>query len=494
MKSKRREFLQAVGAGAAGFTLATPSPSSALERAGAPTATTPTARCCSSATTSPWWRPPTARCAASSCAAFTTSLACRTAPTPSGANRFMPPQKPKAWTDVFPALWWGNSAPQNMDNRYANRYASFRDRWNYDDVGEDCLRINVWTPAISDGRKRPVMFWIHGGGFTSGNAIEQDGYSGENFARLGDVVFCSINHRLGPLGFTNLAGAAGERFAASGNVGMLDIVAALEWVRDNIARFGGDPGNVTIMGQSGGGAKVCALTAMPVRHRALSQGGRAERRVAQDGRSRVRGEARRVRAEGSRPDGRGHRQAAGDALEGLPTPSPRRRSRSSPPRPPGLAAGLRRGFNPFVDGKDLPQHPYSPAAAPTAAAGPDDDLLDLPGAVRELGRFDAREHHHGPGGRAAEAAGRVRPGVRRQGARGRGFVREGVPGQEAGRDLDARQQQPSERGGPRRRRSPPSRPACTSPGSAGSRRCSTAACAHSTAWISASGTPTRISC
>ena len=181
----------------------------------------------------------------------------------SGANRFMPPQKPKSWTDVYPALSWGNSAPQNMENRYANKYASFRDHWNYDDVSEDCLRINVFTPAINDGKKRPVMFWIHGGGFTNGNGIEQDGYNGENFARLGNVVFCSINHRLGPLGYCNLAGVGGEKFAASGNVGMLDIVAALEWVRDNIANFGGDPGNVTIMGQSGGGAKVCILTAMP---------------------------------------------------------------------------------------------------------------------------------------------------------------------------------------------------------------------------------------
>src|SRR5262245_334849 len=170
----------------------------------------------------------------------------------SGANRFMAPQKPKPWTDVKPALWWGNTAPQNMDNRYANQYASFRDHWNYDDVSEDCLRLNVWTTALKDGKKRPVMFWIHGGGYTNGNAIEQDGYSGENLARTGEVVFVSINHRLGPLGYCNLAGVGGEKFAASGNVGQLDIVAALEWVRDNIANFGGDPGNVTIMGQSGG--------------------------------------------------------------------------------------------------------------------------------------------------------------------------------------------------------------------------------------------------
>src|SRR6478609_941446 len=180
----------------------------------------------------------------------------------SGENRFMPPQKPKAWTETFPALWWGNTAPQNMDKRYASPYYSFSDHWNYDDVSEDCLRLNVWTPAIKDGKKRPVMVWLHGGGYTNGNGIEQDGYNGENFSRRGDVVFVSLNHRLGPMGYANFSGVD-KKFAASGNVGMLDIVAALEWVRDNITNFGGDPGNVTIMGQSGGGAKVCVLTAMP---------------------------------------------------------------------------------------------------------------------------------------------------------------------------------------------------------------------------------------
>lgn len=101
----------------------------------------------------------------------------------SGSNRFMPPQKPKAWTDVYPALWLGNSAPQNMEGRYENKFASFRDHWNYDDVSEDCLRLNVFTPSVNNGKKRPVLFWIHGGGFTNGNGIEQDGYNGENFAR-----------------------------------------------------------------------------------------------------------------------------------------------------------------------------------------------------------------------------------------------------------------------------------------------------------------------
>lgn len=178
----------------------------------------------------------------------------------SGKNRFMPPQKPAPWTEIRPALWWGNSAPQIMEKRYANTYASFVDHWNYDDVSEDCLKINVWTPAI-DSQKRPVLVWLHGGGFVNGNAIEQDGYNGENISRLGNIVFCSLNHRLGALGYSHLKAAGGH--PASGNVGNLDMVLALEWVKNNIANFGGDPNNVTIMGQSGGGSKVTTLMNMP---------------------------------------------------------------------------------------------------------------------------------------------------------------------------------------------------------------------------------------
>ena len=286
----------------------------------------------------------------------------------SGANRFMPPRKPKPWSDVFPALWWGNTAPQNMENRYANKFASFRDHWNYDDVSEDCLRINVFTPSVSDGKKRPVLFWIHGGGFTNGNGIEQDGYNGENLARMGNVVFCSINHRLGPLGFCNLAGVGGEKFAASGNVGMLDIVAALEWVRDNIANFGGDPGNVTIMGQSGGGAKVCILTAMP------SAKGLFHKAVVLSGASR-----RAAEKESSEKLGLAVAKEAGlapgdlDKLQAMPWKdfyAIATRAQQNLAREAGPGAGLTRGFSPVVDGSILPQHPYDPVAAPTAAGVP----------------------------------------------------------------------------------------------------------------------------
>jgi para-nitrobenzyl esterase len=286
----------------------------------------------------------------------------------SGGNRFMPPQKPKPWTNVYPALWWGTSAPQNMDNRYANKYASFRDHWNYDDVSEDCLRINVFTPALDTSKKRPVLFWIHGGGFTAGNGIEQDGYNGENFARFGDVVFCSINHRLGPLGFTNLAGVGGEKFAASGNVGMLDIVAALEWVRDNIANFGGDPGNVTIMGQSGGGAKVCVLTAMP------SAKGLFHKAVVLSGASRKAGDKTYSENLGAAVvKEAGLTSADLDKLQAMPwkefytfaTKAQQEMAKNS-----GPGGGMTRGFGPVVDGTILPQNPYDPVAAPTAADVP----------------------------------------------------------------------------------------------------------------------------
>ncbi|HSW40644.1 MAG TPA: carboxylesterase family protein [Acidobacteriota bacterium] len=287
----------------------------------------------------------------------------------SGANRFMPPRNPAPWNDVYPALWWGDSAPQNMENKYANPYYSFRDRWNYHDVSENCLRINVFTPAINDGRKRPVMLWLHGGGFTSGNGIEHDGYNGENFARFGDAVFCSLNHRLGPLGYANLGGVGGERFAASGNAGMLDIVAALEWIRDNIAGFGGDPGNVTIMGQSGGGAKVCILTAMPsaegLFHKAVVLSGAGlragEREYSEKLGAYVLNEA-------------GLRAGQIDLLQEMPWQNYYAlavRAQQKLSMETAAAGGMmRRGFSPFVDGSILPQHPYVPEPAPTAARVP----------------------------------------------------------------------------------------------------------------------------
>jgi para-nitrobenzyl esterase len=283
----------------------------------------------------------------------------------SGENRFMPPQKPAAWTEVLPAVWWGNTAPQNMDKRYANKVASFVDHWNYDDVSEDCLRLNIWTPAIADGKKRPVMVWLHGGGYTNGNGIEQDGYSGENFSRRENIVFCSLNHRLGPLGYANFAKAGGDKFAASGNVGNLDIVAALEWVRDNIANFGGDPANVTIMGQSGGGAKVCVLTAMPsakgLFHKAIVLSGASLKANEKDISEKL-GEYVLKEA--------GLTSADMDKLQKMPWQQYydiATKANAKFREDVKLPAGQGGGFSPVVDGTVLPQHPYSPQASPSSA-------------------------------------------------------------------------------------------------------------------------------
>ena len=179
-----------------------------------------------------------------------------------GQNRFMPPVAPASWEGVLRTMCYGDSAPQSQANFDTQNLGYFRDHWNYGFISEDCLRLNVWTPSL-DEKKRPVIVWLHGGGFSSGNGVEQDGYTGANFARAQDAVFCSVNHRLNCFGYCDLAAVGGEKYKHSGNVGMLDIIAALQWVHDNIANFGGDPNNVTIIGQSGGGSKVCITAAMP---------------------------------------------------------------------------------------------------------------------------------------------------------------------------------------------------------------------------------------
>ncbi|MHB8596990.1 MAG: carboxylesterase/lipase family protein [Ktedonobacteraceae bacterium] len=194
-----------------------------------------------------------------------------------GSNRFRPPTLPVPWTGVRDALQFGASSPQpvgGMAGLYAITGSTEREP-----ESEDCLYLNVWTPAmndVNDSGKRPVMFWCHGGGFTMGSG-SSGFYRGVNLARRGDVVVVTVNHRLGPLGYLYLGDIAGEEYASSGNVGMLDLVMALKWVRDNIAAFGGDPGNVTIFGESGGGAKVSTLLAMPAAeglfHRAIVQSG-----------------------------------------------------------------------------------------------------------------------------------------------------------------------------------------------------------------------------
>lgn len=192
------------------------------------------------------------------------------------AKRFEAPQKPKPWQGVRSSLSYGPVAPL-MDPTTSVQDESefvFHHDWGY--TSEDCMRANVWTPGINDGKKRPVMFWIHGGGFTAGSSQELPSYDGESLAKSGDVVVVSINHRLNILGFLDLS-AYGEKYKHSANLSILDIKAALEWVKNNISNFGGDPNNVTIFGQSGGGAKVNTLMAMPsakgLFHKAINESG-----------------------------------------------------------------------------------------------------------------------------------------------------------------------------------------------------------------------------
>ena len=191
------------------------------------------------------------------------------------ANRFEAPVQADSWEGIRSCRQYGPVSPQGARSGWANDEIAFAFNWNDGVQGEDCLRLNVWTPAL-DSRKRPVMVWLHGGGYSAGSGQELPSYDGTSLAFAEDVVVVSINHRLNVLGFLDLS-AYGETYDKSANAGLLDIVASLKWVRDNIAAFGGDPSNVTIFGQSGGGGKVTTLLATPCAkglfHKAIVQSG-----------------------------------------------------------------------------------------------------------------------------------------------------------------------------------------------------------------------------
>lgn len=179
-----------------------------------------------------------------------------------GANRFRPPQPLTPWTGVKDAFRFGQVSPQMP----GNRASGYGDLIVFDrqpsGPGEDCLSINIWSPTLDANAKKPVIFVIHGGGFYGGSG-NSFGMDGERMARFADSVVISVNHRLGAFGFTHLGDGAGEDFAQSGAAGMMDIVAALKWINENIVQFGGDPSRVLVYGQSGGGAKTSILLGMP---------------------------------------------------------------------------------------------------------------------------------------------------------------------------------------------------------------------------------------
>lgn len=273
-----------------------------------------------------------------------------------GAARFLPPQPVAPWSGVREAFDYGSLAPQNDRPASHPFLAWIRDTRPY---GEDCLVLNVFTPALRDNGKRPVMVYIHGGGFTSG-AGSAPGVDGSNLVRRGDVVVVSLNHRLNLFGHLYL-GHLDPRYADSGNAGMLDIIQALRWVQRNITAFGGDPANVTIFGQSGGASKVAVLMAMPeakgLFHRAIVQSASSLLRMAP-----------LEAAERNTHHFLSTLGLDGKTLGALHTLPADRLLRAMPAAV--KAAGMVDNYRPVVDNRSLPVHPFDGAAAPAGAAVP----------------------------------------------------------------------------------------------------------------------------
>jgi len=276
---------------------------------------------------------------------------------PVGDIRFKPPRKPASWTGVADASEYGARAMQAGSGLAAAADAP--------KMSEDCLFLNVWTPGLDD-QKRPVMVWLHGGGFSSGSG--GDSFSeGGNLARKGNLVLVSVNHRLNVFGFLQLSKDWGREYASSGQAGMLDIVLSLEWVRDNIARFGGNPGNVTIFGESGGGRKVAMLMAMPAAkglfHKAIIQSGSGlDAPSLAESIAVGRELLRKLRiAEG---DVRALARADAKAIFDAQPPA------SGSTSPPGQLMVPTGGFVPCVDGIALPRKPFIPDAPQVSARVP----------------------------------------------------------------------------------------------------------------------------
>jgi len=292
-----------------------------------------------------------------------------------GRARFMPPRKPEPWAGIRSAEAWAGHAPQSPpDRKQRPELAGLAGARDTVPESEDCLTLNVFTRGLGDGGKRPVMVWYHGGAIAYGSA-NTPRLDGTNLAAHHDVVVVTVNHRLNILGHLHLAELGGPEFAQSGNAGALDMLASLQWVRDNIERFGGDPGNVTIFGQSGGGGKVSTLMAMPAArglfHRAIVMSGSAIRLTDRERAAKL---ADAVLAQ------LGLSRAQIGELQMLPFrqliaaigPAQKKIGPSSSP------LFDRYDFGPVVDGTVLPAHPFDPAATAVSA-----DIPVLVGGVKD---------------------------------------------------------------------------------------------------------------
>ncbi len=274
---------------------------------------------------------------------------------PIGKLRFKPPVRPESWAETADAYEYGHRAMQGVGDPGSST--------GLPGISEDCLFLNVWSPGLDD-KKRPVMVWLHGGGFSSGSGGDPF-CEGQNLARIGDIVVVTINHRLNVFGFLQLSEKWGPDFASSGQAGMLDIVLSLEWVRDNIRRFGGNPDNVTIFGESGGGRKVAMLMAMPpaggLFHKAIIQSG-----SGLDAPSKTDAVAlgRELLNKLGIPEGDVEALENADA-QAIFAAQPPRVSAASPPGQLTLPIG---GFVPCVDGIALQRKPFIPDA-PMMSAG-----------------------------------------------------------------------------------------------------------------------------
>src|SRR5215469_14586311 len=297
----------------------------------------------------------------------------RYAAPPLGSLRFMPPQKPKSWTEVTQTTKFGAASMQLRSGGSAVSYpgnvgqALGQLYTPPDDIAhqnEDCMFLNVWTPQLGGSKKSPVMVWFHGGGFNYGSG-SWPAYDGHNLASRHDVVVVTVNHRLNAFGYLYLGDLAGEAFATSGNAGQLDLIASLEWVRDNIAEFGGDPGNVTVFGQSGGGGKISALLAMPgakgLFHRAIIQSGPGIRGVPKDTATEVT-KAVLSALQINPTDIKSLQSAPADQLAKAAAAMQAKLGGS------GGIVTLR--FAPVVDGIALPTHPFDPVAPAVSANVP----------------------------------------------------------------------------------------------------------------------------